>query len=325
MKATYISKALPPLGLAILLVWAASGDAQQTAPTTKTEPKTPPRHPAPKKESALTLEQLLSKALKDNPDIRVAESKLREAEAELNRTRLQVTQKAVTLHQSLERQKGLIADLAANLQQAQKLFDQGRIPVTDFNRPRLELEAGKEQLARLESEMQYLLGASPNSTMFIELQQAESRFIPLVGPAVLEGEVLRLHKGKASWTTIAEPKHTAMADKIRAALDKLASAQFNGTNVHEALKELQKTYDIPFVSALPTPIQNRTLMLQLVQVPLGAVLQALEDFAPDLRFVVRDYGVLVTSADRLPPGATLLHDFWHMQPAMKPGAAKEKQ
>src|SRR5437660_737827 len=42
-----------------------------------------------------TLEEMLNKALKDNPDIRVAEAKVREAEAELNRTRLQVTQKVL--------------------------------------------------------------------------------------------------------------------------------------------------------------------------------------------------------------------------------------
>src|SRR2546425_220306 len=41
---------------------------------------------------AMTLDELLAKALKDNPDLRVAESKVREAEAELNRTRLQALQ-----------------------------------------------------------------------------------------------------------------------------------------------------------------------------------------------------------------------------------------
>src|SRR5436309_9636032 len=43
----------------------------------------------PTKKAPATLEELLAQALKANPDIRVAEAKLREAEAELNRTRLQ--------------------------------------------------------------------------------------------------------------------------------------------------------------------------------------------------------------------------------------------
>src|SRR5437588_11514314 len=44
-----------------------------------------------------SLEEALASALKNNPDIRVAESKVQEAEAELNRSRLQVTQKVVSL------------------------------------------------------------------------------------------------------------------------------------------------------------------------------------------------------------------------------------
>src|SRR5438046_1023205 len=43
---------------------------------------------AEKDRPGLTLEQMLTQAAQDNPDIRVAEAKLREADAKLNRTRL---------------------------------------------------------------------------------------------------------------------------------------------------------------------------------------------------------------------------------------------
>ena len=39
-------------------------------------------------------------------------------------------------------------------------------------------------------------------------------------------------------------------------------------------------------------------------------MQVLEDFVPDVRFVVRDYGVLVVKSDRVPSGAVPVHDFW---------------
>src|SRR5947208_549434 len=61
--------------------------------------------PQAKPEKPATLEEMLAKALKDNPDIRVAESKVREAEAELNRVRLQVMQKLVALQHSLKTQR----------------------------------------------------------------------------------------------------------------------------------------------------------------------------------------------------------------------------
>src|SRR5260370_14019953 len=55
-----------------------------------------------------TLEDMLNKALKDNPDIKVAEAKVREADAELNRVRLQVTQKVLTFHHTREAQKATV-------------------------------------------------------------------------------------------------------------------------------------------------------------------------------------------------------------------------
>src|SRR5215469_3745646 len=58
---------------------------------------------APQKKSAL--EEMLAEALKNNPDIRVAAAKLAEADAELNRTRLQVTQKVASLHHAILSQK----------------------------------------------------------------------------------------------------------------------------------------------------------------------------------------------------------------------------
>ena len=69
----------------------------------------------PKQEKPATLDEMLAKALKDNPDIRVAESKVREAEAELNRVKLQVMQKVVALRHSLESQKATVQEAANDL------------------------------------------------------------------------------------------------------------------------------------------------------------------------------------------------------------------
>src|SRR4029077_15972519 len=52
-----------------------------------------------------SLEETLSQVLHQNPDIRVAEAQLREAEAELQRVRLQVMQKAITLYHALESER----------------------------------------------------------------------------------------------------------------------------------------------------------------------------------------------------------------------------
>src|SRR5437660_3054330 len=97
--------------LCVLVVVAGLIAAQEgeVGPKSKGPPKSP------------TLEELLAKAAKDNPDIRVAESKVREAEAELNRARLMVTQKVVKAYHEIAAHKMLVAEAQANLDRALKL------------------------------------------------------------------------------------------------------------------------------------------------------------------------------------------------------------
>ena len=63
----------------------------------------PPKPQDPPKEKKPTqLEEWLSEALRNNPDIRVAEAKYREAEAELNRARMLAVQKVVTAQHNVD-------------------------------------------------------------------------------------------------------------------------------------------------------------------------------------------------------------------------------
>src|SRR5262249_45592845 len=120
---------------AFALLMVGSGVYGQQPPTDEKEkPKTTPAAgkdtPArgkPGQPAAPSPEEMLTKALKDNPDIRVAEAKLREADAELNRVRLQVTQKVIAFHRSLEAQKGLVELAEKDFKRVQNLFEQGRV------------------------------------------------------------------------------------------------------------------------------------------------------------------------------------------------------
>src|SRR4051794_9315915 len=68
-------------------------------------PKEEKKVQAAKKTSEMALEDLLALALKNNGDIRVGEAKLREAEAELYRTRMHIFGKVVTLRNKLNTAK----------------------------------------------------------------------------------------------------------------------------------------------------------------------------------------------------------------------------
>jgi hypothetical protein len=51
-------------------------------------------------------------------------------------------------------------------------------------------------------------------------------------------------------------------------------------------------------------------------VPFGAVAQWFEDNF-NVRFVVRDYGIVIVDPKNIPPGATFLHDFWKSEKSKK--------
>jgi hypothetical protein len=112
----------------------------------------------PAKFAEPTLEEMLQKAMKDNPDIRVAEAKVREADAELNRTRLQVTQKVLAYHHSRESQKAIVKVAEDDLQRIQKLEASKAVSQEEVKQAQQRLSAAKAKLAEIEAEMPYLLG-----------------------------------------------------------------------------------------------------------------------------------------------------------------------
>src|SRR5689334_14434601 len=92
--------------LAVLLGAAAMADD----PAKPADPNKPAEQKKPSQ-----LEELIAQALRDNPDIRVAEAKTREAEAELSRVRLQVIQKVVAHQHTVETLEGAVKAAEANL------------------------------------------------------------------------------------------------------------------------------------------------------------------------------------------------------------------
>src|SRR6516225_2482722 len=162
------------VSLAVSLGW--SNNAFSQAAPEKSEQKKPAskeakdQKPAAKTESPIpTLEEMLTRAMKENPDVRVAEAKLREAEAELNRTRLQVTQKVIAYQRSLEAHKEMVQIAEKELKQLQTQFSQSADPnvrqqlVTENESTQKELVRAKAKLAEIEAEMPYLLGNQPKT------------------------------------------------------------------------------------------------------------------------------------------------------------------
>jgi hypothetical protein len=127
-----------------------------------------------------------------------------------------------------------------------------------------------------------------------------------------------------------QPKAGSMTEKAMVFLDKPVTfekpADIPLKDVLEFIHDAAKS-EVPFRILATTGEKRCTLMTG--SLPVGAWLLALEDESPDLRFAVREYGILVTTKDRVPEGATLLRNAWparehSAKPVLDKPAAEKK-
>jgi hypothetical protein len=285
---------------------------EKAAPATKAEDTkgSQPGDPAASKEHSESLEEALANALKNNPDIRVAESKVHEAEAELNRTRLQVTQKVVSLLRNIEAQKTTIRLGEARLRRFVKIQAQASGAVSSDEIDPIEgfIQTQKAKLAELEADLAYLTGkqaADTKRAVDISVEKG-IEFLNARHLVAHQASIVALgHLGQ-------RPVEGQNADKIRKALNTVISYESDDAKLRlgEALKNLEKLGGVTFLVNIKDADLPPVSRFRFTNLPLGAVLQAFEDVIPGLRFTVREYGILVTLKGSTPQDSVRLRDFW---------------
>jgi hypothetical protein len=281
------------------------------------------KYPPAKKPAPGSLEDLLSQALKNNPDIHVAEAKLREAEAELNRTRVLVAGKIVALQASIRAAEKARDEAEARFVASMKIRE--KVGIRDGSDEeirglKLAWERSKYEVLKLQAEMPALIGKLPDGVKKeqvggFDLHSLEQYAVHIRWAQKLMAEEAALAKS---------PKGT-LADKIRKALDKPIDANYKDKSLTDVLKEIQKHFDGIPVRVTQGAIPQGKMDLDLGKVTLGAAIQAFNDLAPESRFVVREYGILFTHKDFLPPNAVLLHDFWKSEMGKEKPKKDDKQ
>jgi hypothetical protein len=270
----------------------------------------------------LTLEDVLTAALRNNPDVRVAEAKVREAEAELQRVRVQVIQKMVKLQADLQAARQRVKEAEGSIRHLEELVRKGYSPPHEVETARSNLQRAKGDLAALEAEVPYVLGpASARKNAAGEGWRVATACTGLLGAALQTGNCTSCHAAAPGLARFTHAVHSSAAapprlskskttDAIRRALDgPVPLKDARERPLKALLQELQAGGD-----GFPYLLQagdNDTKPVQgLKWVPtLGAYLLAVEDMLPEVRFAVREYGVLVTTRDRVPEGAVTLRDF----------------
>lgn len=268
-----------------------------------------------KKAEPGSLEDLIEKALHHNADIRAAEAKVREVEAELNRVRHQVVAKVATLKHDITTAKKMLEFAEKQVGLATDSFRRGGASQQQLYDALAAFEKQKADLARLETDMQNLTGSWKNAIGAAFSPDGKALYTETDGIIriwdVESGrETIR---DRALWAIIDKSAsvQAPMAERIRAALNKPVKIDTSKVDVpfHEAVGlVIQKAgVDVPFRPV--GKLENAPILFTAGELPLGAWLQALED-ASEARFVVRDYGILITTANRIPQGAITVQEFW---------------
>jgi hypothetical protein len=260
-----------------------------------------------------TLEEFLAKALKENPDIRLAESKVREAEAQLTKTRLDVMQKVVKLHHDIVAFRTLVKEAQDQLALKKKLYDEGALPLAAFQASTQALQQAKSNLAKAEVEVPFLIGNQLSAAAF----SADGKTLAWTTGAqviywdVVTGKQLSRQFFPATALIVRGPQ----SEKLRAILDIPVQGEFDADKLLKLFREKAKGFNLFTESyhhfrRIKTSPDYRPPTLRLTEpVPLGAALQWFEDVT-FFRFVTRAYGIVLIERNGVPPGAAFLLDLW---------------
>jgi hypothetical protein len=278
----------------------AQPPAKKDAPAAKEASK-----PAPG-----SLEDTLEKALRNSADIKAAEAKVRDAEAELNRVRQQVLTKATALHADLNLAKRMLAVAEQTL----AAVERGAVlkGAENILTAQAMVEKHRGEVEKLETELKSLRGE-------FALKLSSAAFSPDAGQmwaAMSDGSVrvwdvaTGAQISKAPAAPPAAGVKTPMLERIKKLLDQEVTFEVDNVPVADALKALLERAgsDIPLRVLLASD-QAVPIVLK-GKLTIGAWIEAIEDSDPDIRLVVRDYGLLLTTKDRRPEGALSVHDLW---------------
>jgi hypothetical protein len=319
------------MSVAALLVAAGSVLAQGQPPNEQPK-KDAPAKKEPAKPAPGSLEDTLDKSLRNSADIKAAEAKVREAEAELNKVRHQVLTKATALHSDLNLAKRMLAVAEQTLATQERLTKQGVAQVDGMLAAQAIVEKHRGEVEKLEAELKSIRGEfalsrhrgvvssvafSPDGQLLAESLEGSVRLWDAVtGKLIVDRDAPAWEWSRLAATAALQP---TMAERIRKFLDtdvsfpqllKATNGDLSLGGLVSTLQTLTKS-DVPIHKVQNVADQRWNVDLEAKgTLPVGAILQSFEDQAPEIRIVVREYGLFITPKDRVPEGAVGVVDFW---------------
>ena len=288
----------------------------------------------------------IAAALANDADVRMAKAKVQLAEAELAKARQAVTLKVLTLKARIEQFKAEVRMAEERLAWATRMVEKGALQQSQLLVERDKLETAKAALALAETEWKLLTGTSAagasGAATDPSYDKTVAEALKWLGQHTANSEAERFARYLAVMDLVQrEAVKGPIPDRVRAALDKSVKLGAKGEKVtfEKALAAFKKDagLDVPVRGSYPTrpifdpkkPNEFQNQPIEIVsegeELPVGAWFQLFEDSATfttgnitrRFRFYVREYGLLISSADNAPPDAPSLTDFWKQKPPAK--------
>ncbi len=223
------------------------------------------------------LDDLLSRALNNHPEIVAARAKFALAEAELRNKQIEVSQQIVSLRDELKKKQYKVELLKQQLETLRGSAQAGDLPADrkaiadDLSQEIIEAQAKADQAKK---GLEALVDAPTAAATAQPPQEKAERQMP-------SGEI---------------------AARIRTLAEKSLSLDFNDAPLLEVANHLSDTVGIKFAVQVPALDQqglsgDMPIAVHFKNIHLAAAIQALQDAYPNLEFVARDYGILITTKD----------------------------
>lgn len=223
------------------------------------------------------LEEMIATGLRASPEVLLAEAKLRQAQAELNQTRLKVTREIVGAFNEKKQKQSALVGVERELQFAAKTAASGATSAVELEKVKARLSEAELGIAQSDADIRYLLGVGSQ-----------------LDPAQVRDPVSNDRPRK----TVARPD--TIPESLREALARQVNAQFEKTPLGDAMAALSQQAGVSIIldqQAGVSPKDGEVSLVLAKPVPLATALQALADLN-DFVFVFRDYGILVTTEHR---------------------------
>lgn len=290
-----------------------------------------------KEQKKSDLETLLEKVLTQHMDIRAAEARLQTAAVELEQVKAEVMQKAVQQYYAIRAQAQLVAEAERRYSRMDELLKRnpGTISREELEKARTTLIIEKSKLESMEAALNYFSGKAKAQTgrlgSFSNRAMAEA-----MGYQSLkmdkEKKQLNMAIQKADTYLYAQQLYLAQqawskkGGKLNSILRRLKIAKDDSYSFNKIGKEIElpdlinHLQDLLKISILTRDVDQNVKdefggpvavrIPQVEEMPLSAFFEYLEDQLPEMRFVVRSYGLLLVPMKAVPPDAVLLSVFW---------------